>query len=87
MSEAEDRYLAEIVADCEAVLGPGVEVLGVEHDRHDRSERLTVRYRLGDETGQSEGLGETVIAAHAALREQLVVDRLRLGFTVLADPR
>ena len=40
---------------------------------------LRLSYRLGRAEWTSEGHGETVIAAHAALRDQLVLDRLRIG--------
>jgi hypothetical protein len=40
---------------------------------------LRLRYGLGTAEWTSEGRGETVIAAHADLRDQLVLDRIRLG--------
>ncbi len=48
MSEAEDRYLAQIGDDCEAVLGPGIELLAMERQERDNAVRLVARYRLGD---------------------------------------
>jgi hypothetical protein len=44
---------------------------------------LQLSYRLGPAQWMSEGHGETIVAAHAALREQLVVDRLRVGVSAL----
>ncbi len=85
MSDAEDRYLAKVIEDCELILGRGIELVGFE--REDGQEiRLVVRYRLGDTTWVSTGTGDTVIAAHADLRPRLVFDRLRLGFTAMTDP-
>ncbi len=85
MSEAEDRYLAEVIEDCELILGQGIEL--IELEREDGQEiRLVARYRLGDTTWVSTGTGETVIAAHADLRPRLVFDRVRLGFTAMTDP-
>lgn len=85
MTEADDRYLAEIVQDCELILGGGIELTGLE--REDGEEvRLIARYRLGDTTWVSTGTGESVIAAHADLRPRLVSDRIRLGFTAVTDP-
>jgi hypothetical protein len=44
---------------------------------HDVVLRLT--YSPGPVDWTSEGRGETVVAAHAALRDQLVLDRIRVG--------
>jgi hypothetical protein len=44
---------------------------------------LRLGYRLGTADWASEGHGETLIAAHAALREQLVLDRIRVGVRAL----
>jgi hypothetical protein len=85
VSEAEDRYLSEISRDCEGLLGPGVEVVGVRHEYSRRGVKLVARYQLGDRAWESAATGESAVAAHAALRDQLLVDRLRLGFTVLVD--
>ena len=85
MSEADDRYLGEIIADCERVLGPDIELLGLDREEADASVRLVARYQLDGWEGESAVIGETIVAAHAALRPQLVVDRLRLGFSILAD--
>ena len=86
VSEADARYLAQVGEDCERVLGPGVEVLEVGRDDAEQV-RLVVRYRLAGAVRQSEGCGETVVAAHAELRRRLVIDRLRFGFTALVgDP-
>ena len=51
----------------------------------DRNREVTLRlsYRLGTTEWTSEGHGLTVIAAHAALREQLVLDRIRVGVRAL----
>jgi hypothetical protein len=87
MGEADDRYLAEIGQDCEQVLGQGVTLLGLERQDGPGGIQLTARYRLDDWVGESTAFGETVVAAHAALRAQLVVDRVRLGFTILLEQR
>jgi hypothetical protein len=85
MSEADDRYLAEILADCESVLGPGVDVIGLDREESSQGVRLVAHYRLDGWEAESAVTGETVLAAHAALRPQLVADRLRLGFSIMAD--
>jgi hypothetical protein len=85
VSEADDRYLAEIIADCELVLGPGIELLGLDRDEGDQGVQLVARYRLDGWEGETVVTGETVVAAHAALRPQLVSDRLRLGFSIMAE--
>ena len=82
VSEADRHYLGRVAEDCEQLLGPGIELRGLELDANsDVVLRLT--YRLGQAEWTSEGHGETVIAAHADLREQLVLDRIRLGVRVM----
>lgn len=78
VSDAEEQYFERVVEDCERLLGSGIELRGLElHGDPDVVLRLT--YRLGPVDWTSEGRGETVVAAHAALRDQLVLDRIRLG--------
>ena len=75
-----------MVDDCADLLGPGVEVGALELDENgDTVQRL--RYRLGRAEWTSEDHGETIIAAHAALREELVLDRIRLGIRALTKAR
>jgi hypothetical protein len=85
MGEADDRYLADIGKDCEGMLGAGIALLGVEREDGDEGVRLVARYQLEDRVWESAAVGETVVAAHAALRDRLLIDRLRLGFTVLTE--
>jgi hypothetical protein len=87
MTEAGSQYLESIAEDCAALLGPGIAVLGIERADLAGAVRLTVRYRLGNAVRTTVGLGETVVAAHAGLRRQLVRDRLEMGFTSLANRR
>ena len=87
VTEAEDRYLTEVGHDCEAVLGRGIELLELESEQLDGAVRLVTRYRLDDRAWESDATGENVIAAHAALRERLLIDRIRLGFTEFVDRR
>ena len=82
LTDAEVAYLERIVADCAELLGPGIELGDVELVNND-DVVLRLSYRLGVADWTSEGHGETVIAAHAALREQLVLDRIRVGFRAL----
>ena len=77
-SDADLRYFKEVAEDCERLLGPGIELRGLELEVN-AEVVLRLTYRLGRSTWTSEGRGETVIAAHAMLREQLVLDRVRLG--------
>ena len=85
MGEAEDRYLVVISEDCEGVLGPGITMLGLEREDGAKGVRLVARYQLGDRVWESEAIGQTVVAAHAALRARLLFDRVRLGFTALVE--
>lgn len=89
VSEADRRYLQRVVEDCELLLGPEIELDALERDANAKAEVvLRLRYRLGAAKWTSEGRGETVIAAHAALREQLVLDRIRIGVRALVrQPR
>jgi len=84
-SEADGHYFERVVEDCAELLGPGVELRALEVD-HTADTVLRLRYRLGPAEWTSEGHGETIIAAHAALRQELVVDRIRLGFRALTTP-
>jgi hypothetical protein len=81
-SEAEQHYFQRVVEDCEQLLGPGIELRGLELDAN-ADFVLRLSYRLGPAEWTSEGHGATVVAAHAALREQLVLDRIRVGVRAL----
>jgi hypothetical protein len=83
-SEAELHYFQRVAEDCEWLLGPGIELCGLELDANG-DVVLRLSYRLGRAEWTSEGHGETVIAAHAALRDQLVLDRLRIGVRALYE--
>ncbi len=78
VSEADQHYLVRVVVDCERLLGPEIELRALELDAQ-AEVVMRLRYRLGKADWTSEGHGETVIAAHAALRDALVLDRIRLG--------
>lgn len=82
VSEADQHYLQRVAEDCGQLLGPEIELGGLELDA-DADVVLRLKYRLGPAEWTSEGHGETVIAAHAALRDQLVFDRIRLGVRAL----
>lgn len=82
VSNAEEYYLQRVAEDCEQLLGPGIELRGLELVAN-ADVILRLSYGLGPADWTSEGHGETVIAAHAALREQLVLDRIRLGVRAL----
>jgi hypothetical protein len=83
-TDAESRYLERVQEDCELILGAGVEILDLAWTTGE-GQRLTVRYRLDDVEAETIAEADTVIAAHARLREALVEDRVRLGFTVLTE--
>lgn len=86
-TEAAKRYLSRIGEDAAALLGSGVVVLGVESEDLAGSVRLLVRYELGGTVHQAAARGETVVAAHSALRAQLARDRLGFAFEELVDGR
>lgn len=85
MSEAQDRYLAEIRDDCRMPLGTGIEFVSLDLE-DGPSVRLVARYRLDETDWTTTAIGETVVAAHADLRTRLLLDRVRLGFTALTEP-
>jgi len=87
MSEAELRYLDAVAADCSAILGAGMDVVDLVLDDQASPVSLTFRYRLDGYEGETIAHGETAVDAHAVLREALVLDRIRLGFAVMTDPR
>jgi len=82
ITDADQRYLSRVAEDCEALLGPGIELDDLEVETDDEV-TMRLRYRLGTAAWTSEGHGDTVIAAHASLREQLVLDRIRVGVRAL----
>jgi hypothetical protein len=87
VSEADSGYLQRVVEDCEQLLGPEIELDALELDTYPEV-AMRLRYRLGPAKWTSEGRGETVVAAHAALRESLVLDRIRLGVRAMVrQPR
>ena len=84
-NDADARYLVKVHEDVQRVLGPGVEILGLDW-RQEAPVSLTVRYQLAGLKGETVGEGDSVIAAHAELRRRLVVDRVTLGFAALTEP-
>ena len=82
ITDSDERYLDRILEDCVRVLGAGIDIEHVELEANDEVV-LQLRYRLGSFEGTSEGRGDTLLAAHAALRRRLVEDRLALGFRAI----
>ena len=82
LSDADQHYLERLAEDCLELLGPGMELTGLALER-DGGVTVRLSYRLGSADWTSEGHGPTVIAAHASLREQLVIDRIRVGVRAL----
>jgi hypothetical protein len=82
VSNADRGYLERVVEDCTELLSSGIEVRRLEVDANGEVV-LRLSYHLGAADQTSEGRGETVVAAHAALRDQLVLDRIRLGVRAL----
>ena len=87
ITEAESRYLEALAEDCRRILGGGVELLDLSVHDDGSPATISATYRLDRWEGETAVSGETVIEAHAALREALVLDRLKLGFSVTTDPR
>lgn len=87
VSEASSQYLQRIREDAAAVLGSGIALLGIEREELHGVVRLAIRYELAGVVHQTVATGETVVAAHAALREELALDRVRFGFESLVSRR
>ena len=87
LSDADAQYLAQIWDDCEGCLGPDAEMLDVRPEAVDEGVRLVARYRLGGHERESACSGDTLFAAHTALRERIVLDRIRFGYTDLVEHR
>ena len=83
ITDADERYLELIAIDCERVLGPGIEIERLELERDGNDAVLHLGYRLGTNTGSTDGRGPDPLAAHADLRQRLVEDRLAVGFRAL----
>jgi hypothetical protein len=85
LSDADQLYCERVAADCLDLLGPGMEPTGLA--LHRASEvTLRLSYRLGTTDWTTEAHGPTVIAAHASLREQLVLDRIRVAVRAMIAP-
>jgi hypothetical protein len=84
MSEADDRYLAEVAEDCRSLLGEGIELLQLDLLRAEPI-RLSARYRLDTVEWETVGLGGHDDQRHANLRSRLVLDRIALGMAVLSS--
>jgi hypothetical protein len=87
LSDAERRYLDAVATDRHRILGAGMDVVDLVLDDQGSPVSLTFRYRLDGYEGETIAHGETAVDAHAVLREALVLDRIRLGFAVMTDPR
>lgn len=83
MSEAERNYLRWVAEDLRPLLGAEITLEAVVLEHIGRHVTLRARYRLGDSEGQSEGTGGTAVAAHAALRQALVEDRIAFSLRAL----
>ena len=87
LNEADERYLRDMAADCVAWLGSGAQLLELRRETIGGAVRLEARFRIGHRECESSGIGPSVVAAHAALRAQILVDRLRLGVVAaIEDP-
>jgi hypothetical protein len=84
-SEADERYLAEIRADCANLMGAGAELLDLHRDPTATGVKLVARIRIADAEGESVGEGESMVAAHTALRTQIVLDRIRLSLSAIVQ--
>jgi hypothetical protein len=82
ISDADERYLDRIAEDCESLLGPGIELRGLELATN-ADQVLRLSYRLGRFDGMTEGRGPTLVAAHADLRDNLVIDRITFSLHAL----
>jgi len=82
IGEADARYLKRVAEDCEQMLGPGIVLRSLEVATN-AEKVLRLTYRLGEVEATSEGRGQTIVSAHADLRQHLVLDRVRIGVSAL----
>jgi hypothetical protein len=87
LDDAEAAYLGAVRDDCARCLGPGSTVVDLRRETVAVGVRLVLRYRLDGIDRESAGEGSTAVAAHAALRRTIVIDRLRYGFETLVESR
>jgi hypothetical protein len=87
LSEADAQYLARIREDCVTWLGSASELLDLRCEGSDNAIRLVAVFRVGSRGWETAAVAETLFAAHAALREAILVDRIRLGLSELVDRR
>lgn len=85
-SAAQRRYFERVAEDLEGLLGPEIELRSLDMD-DTTGVVLRLKYALGEADWTTEARGETVIEAHAALREKLVIDRIRIGVRALYKER
>ena len=85
-SAAERRYFERVAEDCQGLLGPGIEICALEVD-DEAGVVLRLKYALGKADWTTEARGDTVVEAHAVLREMLVLDRIRIGVRALVKER
>jgi hypothetical protein len=83
-NEATTQYLEKVRDDCASVLGSGIPVLSIEQVDAAGGVGLRVRFEAHGTVHEMSAIGDTVVAAHAALRLELVRVRLSVGFTSLA---
>ncbi len=86
-SDADARHLDAIADDVRGILGNEVDLVSLEPDETAGGIVLLARYRLGEFTDVSLGAGPSLLAAHGALREQLVADRIGIGLAALTAAR
>jgi len=83
VTEADARFLDAVRVDVERLVGPGVVVDDLAREDAAGRCRLVLRYHLGRAKAASEGVGETVVDAHAALRHAVVIDRVSLALRAM----
>jgi hypothetical protein len=86
VDDAHQQYLAQIARDCERELGPGADLLGLGYRPERGRVRLELTYALAGDEWLTTAEAETLVEAHHALLEAILIDRVRAGFTVLVEP-
>ncbi len=81
LSDAQAMHLAGIAEDCETWIGPEARLVGIRCETFETGVRLVARYRLGASERESDGVGDSMLTAHEALRARILLDRIRFGFS------
>ena len=87
MSDADERFLAALARELSPLLGPRIELLGLELERPgDGRVRITALLATSAGTERIVEDGDSLTSVAAALIERAPIQRLAEGFRELVEP-